>query len=269
MDIQELITRGRFLFSGAPVRLEVFKQVNGKRTAKEIAAKLGRHVNNVRSDLTTMENGGLIQVRMDTVGIPVKRDRYPLYEKIPLARTVSLKYFRPVGRRPRTGQLTGGPPPVVKRGRPVSSRHVLKLPNEEEILEICSRGEDQIFEFKGVGTDLTRVTKEIAAMLHTRQGGMIFYGVDDDGSIQGSDQSRQQFDQSLQNSLRDNIDPPPTVTIHQKKILGSAILIIIVPPWNRKEVYLYRGKVLIRKGTNAFGVKSEESKKLYHGEYVS
>ena len=41
MELQELISRGRFVFSGAPKRLEVFRLINGKRNTKEIAIKIG------------------------------------------------------------------------------------------------------------------------------------------------------------------------------------------------------------------------------------
>ncbi|MCZ6744422.1 MAG: ATP-binding protein [Alphaproteobacteria bacterium] len=150
----------------------------------------------------------------------------------------------------------------------MTRQQALRLPTEEEIIEICGRGENQIVEFKGQGAEPKVIAKEIAGMLHTRQGGMIFYGVSDDGKVQGSDQSQQQFDQSLQNCLRDSFDPPVTVTINHKKVMGSEIFVLIVPPWNKSDVYLYRSRAFIRKGTNVFAVKSQEIKKLYGGEYI-
>jgi predicted HTH transcriptional regulator len=52
------------------------------------------------------------------------------------------------------------------------------------------------------------------------------------------------------------------------RVIGSELLIVIVPPWNRKAVYQFDEKVLVRKGTNVFGVKPEELKKLHKGEYI-
>lgn len=268
MDLQELITRGRYLFSSAPARLEVFKQVNGKRTAKEMAAKLGRHVNNVRSDLKRIEDTGLIKVRIDQDSKPIKRNGFPLYEKDPLARTISLKYFQAVGLRPQTAPLPGVSKTKIKNRRRTSKQQPLPLPSEQEILDICKSGEDQIHEFKGQGAEIRNITKEISGMLNTRQGGMILYGVGDDGTIQGSDLSRQKFDQSLYNSLHSNIEPAATVKLHERKVLHNAILVIIVPPWNKKQVYFYNNRAYIRKGTSVLPAKPDENMKLHHGEYV-
>lgn len=142
MDLQELITRGRFLFSSAQARLEVFKEVNGRRTAKEIAGRLGRHVNNVLRDFAMIRDAGLIQEKAGTDGVLVKRDGYPVYERIPLARTVPLKYFEPVGQRPLVGGSASSEPSIATKARQASKRKTLKLPSVEEILDICKRSED-------------------------------------------------------------------------------------------------------------------------------
>src|SRR5207249_3004998 len=107
----------------------------------------------------------------------------------------------------------------LRRPRP------LKVPSEKELLDICNNGEDQLYEFKGAGTLIQRVTKEIAAMLNTRQGGMIFYGVEDDGTIQGTDTTRQRFDQPLQNSVKNTISPAATVKLHAVSVIGTEILV--------------------------------------------
>ena len=108
----------------------------------------------------------------------------------------------------------------------------------------------------------------VGAMLNTRQGGIVFYGVEDNGDIQGSDLTRQQFDQMLQNSIKNSISPAAVVTLQSVSVLGSEILVVIVPPWNRWDVYQFDEKVLIRKGTNDFAAKPEELRKLHRGEYV-
>jgi predicted HTH transcriptional regulator len=105
-------------------------------------------------------------------------------------------------------------------------------------------------------------------MLNTRQGGIIFYGIDDDGNIEGSDVTRQVLDQPLQNSIRSSISPAATVRLHAVQVMGSEIISIVVPPWNRKDVYQFDEKVLIRKGTNAFAAKPEELRRLHSGQYI-
>lgn len=268
MDLQELITRGRFIFSKAPERLTVFGLVNGKRNTAQIAGSAQRHVNNIRRDLQRLHDAGLIQPKVDKEGKALRVHDFPVYEKVPLARAVPAAYFKGSTRlfspsraqRPKggTGQTT-----VPRKPKP------LHVPKESEILDICRHGEDQIYEFKGQGTDVKKLTREIAAMLNARQGGMIFYGVDDAGTIQGTDISRQKLDQPLQNSLKDTVSPAATIKLHSVSVIGHEILVIIVSPWNKRDVYHYDGRVLLRKGTNVFVAKPEESRRLHRGEYVT
>jgi predicted HTH transcriptional regulator len=267
MDLQELITRGRFIFAKASERLRLFELVNGRRNTADLARMTRRHTNNVHRDLQVLLNSGLIQAKTGRDSAPVRVDRFPVYEKVPLARTVPTAYFRGPSR------LFASSAPKSRRTSPANSnrRHkmsALPVPSETELLDICRAGEDQLYEFKGQGTDARKITKEIAAMLHTRQGGFIFYGVDDDGTIQGSDVTRQKLDQPVQNSVKNTISPAATVKLHSVKALGHEVVIIAVPPWNRKDVYQYEERIFIRKGTNVFAAKPEEIRKLHHGEYV-
>ncbi|MDO8571183.1 MAG: ATP-binding protein, partial [bacterium] len=109
---------------------------------------------------------------------------------------------------------------------------------------------------------------EICAFANTKMGGIIFYGVEDDGSIVGSDLLRQKFDQVLQNSIKHNITPTPAVKIIEQNVLGYRIILIIVPAWNRKEVHHFQDGVYIRRGTNVFKTKTDETRKLHNGEYI-
>jgi schlafen family protein len=261
MDLQELVSRGRFIFAGASERLKLFALVDGRKTAGEIAKLTKRHVTNVHRDLRQLNDVGLIQERRKE-GIVQKKAGFTLYEKTPLARAVPLSYF-------------SGPTKILKSKITAHSSKVkgkrptpLTLPSETEILDMCKKGEDQPLEFKSSGTDVRKITKEIAAMLNTREGGMIFYGVEDDGTIQGSDMNRQKFDQPLQNSVKNSIAPAATVALKSVTVVGLEVLVIIVPPWNRKDVYQFDEKVLVRKGTNIFAAKPEESRKLHKGQYI-
>jgi hypothetical protein len=261
MDLQELISRGRFIFAGAGERLKVYQFVDGRKNAKDIAKLTRRHVNNVHADLRKLADVGLIEEKRKN-GEAVKKEGFTLYEKTPLARTVPITYF--------SGPTKLQKPRAVAapaRGRPKRPQS-LPVPSENEILDICKQGEDQTVEFKAAGTDVRKITREIAAMLHTRLGGMIFYGVDDDGTIQGSDVKRQKFDQPLQNSVKNAIAPAVTFTLKAVSVMGAEVLVVLVPPWNRRDVYQFDEKVLIRKGTNVFAAKPEELKKLHRGEYV-
>lgn len=142
------------------------------------------------------------------------------------------------------------------------------VPSPDEIRRICASGEDQWHEFKAPGVEMRKIAKEIAGMLNTRYGGRLLYGVKDDGTIVGSDMRRQDFDQPLQNSVRNMITPAAVVSLHAVNVLGETVLVIIVPPWNRQDVYAYEGRVYVRKGTNSFEADADERKRLYRGDYV-
>lgn len=242
--------------------------MNGRRSTKEIAEETGRPHSSVDHDLRRLENAGLIEPRLDRDGEPVKKERSAVYQRVPLARTVSLKYFQ---------DSVAGTKRVLQERRPVkkgrrprrAAEPPLAVPSAQEIIDICAEGEDELHEFKGPGTSTQKITKEIAAFLNTRKGGLILYGVEDDGKIRGTDRRKATVDQSLQNSNRSNIDPtPPAVTLRSVRVVGTEIVVIVVPPWNRRDVYHFEDRVYIRKGTNAVPATAAESRRLHNGEYV-
>lgn len=264
LNLQELLIRGRFIFSDAPGRMEVFEHVNGRRNTQEIATELKRHVNNIRRDLNIIRDSGLIQPLLNE-GKEVSRDGFPVYEKVPLARTIPIKYFKePIKiSRPDAEVL------AIKAGKAeTTSPKQLSVPTETDVLDIARNGEDQTHEFKSAGTDASKLAKEIGAMLNTRQGGMIFYGIDDDGTIVGSDVTRQELDQPLQNAIKTSISPAAVVDLQTVDVLGTPVLVIIVPPWDKKNVYQHNERILLRKGTNAMGARPEEVKSLHGGKYL-
>jgi hypothetical protein len=264
MDLQELITRGRFIFAGAPDRLTLFQLVDGRQNTSQLAKRTRRHVNNVRRDLNKMRDAGLILAKLDRGGVEVQSSGFPVYEKVPLARTIPAYYFRgmPITKRRASDVETAA------GARSSDRRKSLPVPTEQEILDICKDGEDQLYEFKTAGTDARKLAREVCAMLNTKSGGLVFYGVDDNGTITGTDVSRQRLDQPLQNSIKNSISPAATVTLRSVSVMGTGVLVIIVPPWNRRDVYQFDERVLIRKGTNVFAVRPEELKKLHQGKYV-
>lgn len=264
MDLQELITRGRFIFAGAPERLALFQLVDGRQNTSQLAKRTRRHVNNVRRDLNKIRDAGLIQPKIGRDGSALAARGFPLYEKVPLARTIATHYFRA---GPVAAKRVASENPKVSRRAP-DRRKALPIPTEHEILDICKNGEDQLYEFKAAGTDVRKVAREICAMLNTKSGGVVLYGIDDDGTITGTDVSRQKLDQPLQNSIKNSISPAATVTLKATSVMGTEVLVIVVPPWNRSDVHQFDERVLIRKGTNVFAARPEELKKLHKGMYV-
>jgi len=264
VDLQELITRGRILFSGSPKRLEVFKSTDGKRSTKEIARMTGRGLSPVIHDYEKLAAMELVREKKGKEGNIIRKDRAVVYEKNPLIKHISCSYFMDVA---ETKKLMKKPPTRKPKGRVLVAIHV---PSANEILDICNDGEDQLYEFKAPGIEMSKIAKECAAFLHTKNGGIIFYGIQDDGSILGTDLKRQEFDQRIQNSIRNTISPPPNIEVKDRNVMGSKIILIIIPPWDRKTIYQYTldSRYYIRKGTNIFALKPEEIKKLSKGEAI-
>jgi predicted HTH transcriptional regulator len=263
VDLQELIVRGRMIFDGASRRLEVFELVESK-TAKEISKKTGRSLSAVDQDIEKLKDVELIVEKKDNKGNIIRKNGSTVYEKHPVIRHVPISYFADVAdttklvKKPTKGQGKTPKPAIIH------------IPSENEILDICKQGEDQLYEFKAPGVSTDKLTKEIAGFLHAKGGGVIFYGVEDDGSIIGADIRRQDLDQKIQNSVRNTIAPPPSIQVVERKVVGPVVLLIVIPPWDRKAIYqnTMDGRYYIRRGTNIFALKPDEIKKLTKGEYV-
>lgn len=262
MQLQELVARARMLFEGAAKRRQVFELVNGKRSAKEIAHKSGKTLAGALKELQMMRDLELVTARKNDDGSAHKRNNSVVYEVSPLLKHLPTSYFdepeKLVAKKPKG--------PSKKSRSAIMS--TISVPSTERTLDICSAGEDQLYEFKAAGTTAEKLTKEICAFANTKIGGIILYGVEDDGSIAGSDMSRQKFDQTIQNSIKHNITPTPAIMLVEQDVLGYKIILIVVPAWNKKDVHHFQDGVYIRRGTNVFKTKSDETRKLHSGEYV-
>ena len=264
VDLQELIVRGRMIFDGASRRLEVFELVSGRST-KEIARKAGRGLPAVDKDLEKLRDLELILEKKDSKGNVIKKDGSIVYDKNPVIKHVPISYFGDVANTTKLVKKT-----VKGQGKVSKPAETIHVPSENEILDICKQGEDQLYEFKAPGVSADKITKEIAGFLHTKGGGVIFYGVEDDGSIIGADMRRQDLDQKIQNSVRNTVSPPPSIDIKERKIMGSTVLLIVIPPWDRKTIYqnTLDSRYYIRRGTNIFALRPDEMKKLSQGDFV-
>jgi hypothetical protein len=262
MDLQELIARARLIFNGAPQRREIFNLINGKKSAKELAIKSGRQLTNTLRDLQKLKDLELISPKITEQGGLIKKDNSIVYEQSLLLKHLPSSYFdqpeKVAATKPQKTTRTG----INRLPTQIS------IPTTQQILDICSSGEDQLYEFKRAGTEMDKLSKEIAAFANTKAGGIVFYGVEDDGTIENSDLSRQDFDQRIQNSVKNNIAPIPVIKIIEQDILGYKIILVITPPWNRRDVYHFQDGTYIRRGTNVFKTKVDEDRKLHNGEYV-
>lgn len=264
VGLQEMILRARYAFANSKQRLEVFRLVNGRLTVKEISLKLGRSASNVGKEIKMMRDFGIINIKLDANGNAMKKGRAIIYDKNSLLKHVSESHFQNVSDTTKLKKTT-----IKKRASGIPADFPA-LPSETDILQIAKEGETHIYEFKSPGTETDKLTKEIAGFVHTRHGGVIFYGVEDDGSIIGSDKTRQEMDQSIHNSVHNTISPPPRIRIDNVSVLKTSIVTIRIKAWDRKTIYQYTKdrRHYIRKGTNIFALTSAEMACLVKGEYV-
>jgi hypothetical protein len=206
----------------------------------------------------------LVVEKEDQNGI-VKKDGATVYEKTPIIKHVPNSYFHEVSDTKKLVKKK------AVKGKGTSTQGRIHIPTENEILDICNEGEDQLYEFKAPGVKMEVISEEVAAFLHTKNGGILFYGIDDGGTVIGSDMPKQDFDQRIQNSIRNTISPSPHIELAKKSIMGSEVILVIIPPWDRKSLYLYTKKerYLIRKGTNKFALQPNELKKLADGKTIA
>jgi len=237
--------------------------VNGKRSTKEIATKTGRSLSAVIQDLEKLRDVELVREKRNGNNI-VKKDNATVYEKVPLIKHVHLSYYDSISKANKPVREK-----VSRKGK-TQKITVIRIPTENEILDICKNHEDQLYEFKAPGVEIDKITREIVAFLHTKRGGIIFYGIDDYGGIISSDLKRHELDHKIQNSIRNTVSSQPNIEVKEKKVMGSTILLVVIPPWDRKTIYQYTkdGRYYIRRGANVFALKPDEITKLSRSEYV-
>lgn len=272
MDLKELISWGNHLFARAPSRLRVYELVNGRRTAAEIAQDLGRSVASVQNDLAKMKHVGLIRAKHTSNGHIIAKGRGAILEKTPEARVISSTAFktsRMSERASATGPALRGRAVKEKQKTRRSRRKGLDVPAATEIKGIAEQGESQIHEFKGSGVGTDKIVKEIAGMANTRDGGLVFYGIRSNGDLQGSDLTREQLDERVQNTIANNMQPSIVVEVERRRVTGRDILVVLVPPWARKRPHYFQHRLYIRAGTTTRPATASESDALHKGEYVA
>ena len=104
--------------------------------------------------------------------------------------------------------------------------------NIKKIKEIISRGENLTTEFKQRFSTHTKIAKEIIAFANTN-GGLLFFGVDDDGSIYGVD-SEKEVAELIKETVTEYCEPSVEYGIEFVELFGLEIVIINIPTSNKK-----------------------------------
>lgn len=121
----------------------------------------------------------------------------------------------------------------------------MRLPTE--LMELIRQGENLTVEFKKSTTDITKDVYDTVCSFSNRDGGHIFFGVKDDGTILGVDkncveQRKKNFVTTINNEHK--MYPPRYLTMEEYEVDGCIILYVYVPVG--KTVYRNAGRIYDR-----------------------
>lgn len=124
------------------------------------------------------------------------------------------------------------------------------MATEAEILVQIGQGEGQRREFKRLIDNPESIAGEIVAFANS-EGGRLYVGVDDDGTIVGCPDPARTL-QTLTNICRDRCRPPITPGLEQHSVAGNTIVVLEVSPsLNRQKPYSTQGgRFYVRVGTD-------------------
>ena len=107
----------------------------------------------------------------------------------------------------------------------------------EEVIGLIAQGESQRLEFKSSFGEQNKAIETLCAFANS-EGGKVFLGITDDGSIVGL-QGRigKRTLEHFANSIRIHTDPPITPIIDKIKAKGKIVYFASVPPHKRGELF--------------------------------
>lgn len=116
----------------------------------------------------------------------------------------------------------------------------------KQIKEIIQSGENQEVEFKE-SFGQQKICKLICAFGNT-YGGLIFFGVADNGNIVGIKENKDELQRKIANANQ-CISPNPSLDIETHKINGKKILIVIIQKASDNVYYTFNGAIWVRIGS--------------------
>lgn len=127
-----------------------------------------------------------------------------------------------------------------------------------EIMQILSQGEDSQNQFKKNINNADSLAAEMVAFSNG-QGGSIFIGVDDDGSISGlTKEDIQRLNQMVSNAASQNVTPAINPATQNIEIDGKFILVLEVPKGINKPYQDKNGVFWVKSGSDKRRATSRE-----------
>ena len=117
----------------------------------------------------------------------------------------------------------------------------------EQVKDIISRGENHEIEFKE-SFHSTQTTSKIICALANTLGGVLFFGVDDGGSIIGINENLDKIQQKIANSNQ-AISPIPLISVEIHEIDQKNIIAIVIQRAPDGTYYTFQGAIYVKIGS--------------------
>jgi len=133
-----------------------------------------------------------------------------------------------------------------------------------ELLEIAAHGEDSRHQFKQDVTNPDSMAAELVAFANS-DGGRIFIGIRDDGSINPHDtQSVGRLNQLISNAASQSVRPPINPVTESVVIDQGSVVVVMVPKGLRKPYTDAHGNIWVKSGSDKRKVTAvEEMQRMF------
>jgi ATP-dependent DNA helicase RecG len=111
---------------------------------------------------------------------------------------------------------------------------------------------------QGIRRNLCAFANDLPGHLH---GGVIFVGVEDDGTPNGLSIDDRLLQVLSQMRSDGNILPPPTLSIEKRRLRGHDVAVLLVPPSQSPPVR-YKGRVYVKVGPTTRVATEDEERQL-------
>lgn len=128
---------------------------------------------------------------------------------------------------------------------------------EDVIKEWINRGENEFVEFKEGLKHADDVMKTIVAFANTN-GGVIIFGVKDDGSIVGYNEPAQNTRNRLERMISSKCDPPVDFSVKRIEFDNTGITYIKIPKGKSRLYAVTNGPIYVRRGASDIFIKPSE-----------
>lgn len=132
-----------------------------------------------------------------------------------------------------------------------------------ELMERISNGEDSYTQFKQQAITAKDLAKEFVAFSNAN-GGIIIFGVVDDGEIKGLNESEiQNIGQLVGNTANENVKPPIHPLIKNMAIDDKKVMVIFIKDGSNKPYKTSSGVFYTKSGADKKPISDEELKRLF------